>query len=260
MTNRHGEFIWYELMTSDPDAAAAFYGAVVGWGSHGFDESMGGYRAFEIGGTDVGGLMAIPEEAAGRGAQPAWCCYVGVDDVDATAADVVAAGGSQCLSPRDIPGVGRFAMLADPQGAMFYIMRGASDDTSTSFSQEVGHCNWNELGTGDPVAALAFYSARFGWQKGETMPMGEMGDYQIFDHHGEMIGAMMRQVRTGMPPAWLFYFGVGDIDAAAKAVTDNGGTINDGPMDVPGGSFAVVASDPQGAMFGIVGPRTQQPA
>jgi predicted enzyme related to lactoylglutathione lyase len=120
---------------------------------------------------------------------------------------------------------------------------------------KAGHCQWNELQTTDQAAALAFYTGLFGWEKGGSMPMGEMGDYQFINHRGQMIGAMMNRVGNGPPPAWNFYFGVEDIDVAARAVTQKGGVIHYGPAEVPGGSFIIVGSDPQSAMFGLVGPR-----
>ena len=256
MANKHGDFIWYELLTNDPDAAARFYGAVIGWQTRAAEGSDRGYRIFGIRGVDVGGLMPLPEGAERAGMRPIWLGYVAVDDVDRTAAEIVRAGGTQHMPPADIPGVGRFAMLADPQGVTFYVMRGAVDGTSTAFDQSrFGHCNWNELSTSDPAAALAFYKDRFGWEKGDAMPMGEMGDYQFITHHGQTIGAVMKRTPDGPPPAWTFYFGTEDIDAAAKAVSGNGGTIHYGPAEVPGGVFIIVASDPQGALFGLVGPR-----
>jgi predicted enzyme related to lactoylglutathione lyase len=256
MPNQHGDFIWYELLTSDPDAAADFYGGVVGWRSRSFAGSVHGYRIFSSDDSDIAGLMSIPPEAAAAGMRPCWLGYIGVDDVDATAAQIVEAGGTQHVPPTDIPDIGRFAMLADPQGVIFYVMKGASGETSTSFaSMKVGHCNWNELATSDQTAALAFYRARFGWDKGDVMPMGEMGDYQFLVHHGETFGAVMTRMAGGPPPMWTFYFGVADIDIAHKAASDRGGTIHYGPAEVPGGSFIVVGSDPQGAMFGLVGPR-----
>jgi uncharacterized protein len=256
MANQHGDFIWYELLTSDADAAARFYGAVVGWQERPAEGSDRGYRIFGIRGADVGGLMPLPAGAEQAGMRPTWLGYVAVDDVDATTSEIVRDGGAQHMPPTDILGVGRLAMLTDPQGVMFYVMRGAMDGTSTAFDQsQSGHCNWNELSTTDPAAALAFYTARFGWTKGDAMPMGEMGDYQFIDHGGRTIGAMMRRTPEGPPPAWTFYFGVEDIDVAAKATSANGGAIHYGPAEVPGGVFIIVASDPQGAMFGLVGPR-----
>ena len=170
MTNAHGEFIWYELMTSDVAAAADFYAAVLGWKRRVFDQSAG-YEIFSADGEDVAGLMAIPDEAAGKGARPGWLGYIGVDDVDATVSDIIEAGGTQHMPPTDIPGVGRLAMLADPQGAMFYVMRGAVDGTSTSFAPtKAGHCHWNELSSTDPAAAFDFYHAASAGTKAMQCP------------------------------------------------------------------------------------------
>jgi uncharacterized protein len=258
MANQHGDFIWYELLTRDAEAAARFYAAVIGWQNQAAEGSDRGYRIFSMDGTDVGGFMSLPPGAESAGMRPMWLGYIAVENVDATASDIVQAGGAQHMPPTDIPGVGRFAMLADPQSVMFYVMRGVTDGTSTAFDQsKFGHCNWNELSTGDPAAALAFYKARFGWEKGDAMPMGEMGDYQFITHGDQTIGAVMRRTPDGPPPAWTFYFGVADIDSAAQTVSGNGGTIHYGPAEVPGGVFIIVASDPQGALFGLVGPRKQ---
>jgi uncharacterized protein len=200
--------------------------------------------------------MALQADGDCAGMRPGWLGYVGVNDVDAVAAEVVQNGGARHVPPTDIPGVGRFSLLADPQGVPFYIMRGTVDGTSTSFAPaKPGHCHWNELTTSDQTSALSFYTGLFGWEKGDAMPMGEMGEYQFIHQHGEMIGAMMNRTADGPPPAWNFYFGIEDIDVAARAVSSHGGAIHYGPAEVPGGSFIIVASDPQNIMFGLVGPR-----
>ena len=253
MTNAASEFIWYELMTGDAQAAADFYGAVVGWTTREFEPGAD-YRILAAPDADVGGLMPPPPDRANLPA--AWFGYIGVEDVDAKAREILAAGGAQHVPPTDIPGVGRFAVLADPQGVIFYIMRGAMEGASTAFKPNaVGHCQWNELNTTDPAAALAFYTRAFGWQKGDVMPMGEMGDYQFINIGEQMIGAVMGQPPGSPPPNWTFYFGVDDIDRAAKAVADKGGTILHGPAEVPGGDHIIIVNDPQGAMVGFVGPR-----
>lgn len=259
MANPHGDFIWYELMTSDVEAAVAFYGGVLGWASQAFDPSGVGYRVFRAADAHVGGMMPLPAEAAQAGGRPGWLGYIGVDDVDAAAADIVAAGGARHVPPTDIPGVGRFALLADPQGAVFYVMRGAMEQESTAFAPtKTGHCHWNELATSDQPAALAFYGKLFGWEKGDSMPMGEMGemgDYQLITQHGQAVGGVMPRMEGGPPPMWTFYFGVEDIDIAKETATRLGATVHHGPTEVPGGAFIIVASDPQGAVFGLVGPR-----
>lgn len=254
MANRHGDFVWYELQTADPDAAARFYGAVIGWQTRAAESPHGDYRIFGTGGADVGGLTSIGAQCPGM--RPGWLAYVGVRDVDGTAAEIVRAGGAQHVPPTDIPGVGRFAMVSDPQGIPFYVMHGTVEGTSLAFAQDrFGHCHWNELATSDRAAALSFYSGLFGWEGGDAMPMGETGEYRFLVHGGVPIGAVMDRIPDGPPPSWTFYFGVADIDGAAQAVAGNGGTVCHGPAEVPGGAFIVVAADPQGALFGLVGPR-----
>jgi uncharacterized protein len=256
VANRHGDFVWYELLTSDPRAAERFYGAVLGSRARRAEGSPVEYSIFGTTEADVGGLMAIPPDAASAGMRPGWLGYIGVDDVDAATAAILADGGRQHVPPTDVPGVGRFALMADRQGVPFYVMRGTMEGTSTSFAPgRTGRCHWNELATTDQAAALAFYTGHFGWQRGDAMPMGEMGEYRFITHHGGPLGAAMRRMPGGPPAAWTFYFGVADIDAAAAAVSGAGGTIHHAPAEVPGGVFIIVGSDPQGAMFGLVGPR-----
>ncbi|HEY0625379.1 MAG TPA: VOC family protein [Allosphingosinicella sp.] len=255
MRNTHGSFIWYELLTSDPDAAARFYGDVIGWRAENANQPGMDYRFFYAGHEGIAGHMKLPLEAADAGARPVWLGYIGVEDVDETVAGIEAAGGRVQMPAMDIEGVGRMAMVADAQGIPFYVMRGFSDQPSTSFGNEPGHCAWNELSTSDQDGALTFYTSLFGWEKGDAMPMGEMGDYQFINLGGEMIGAIMRAPAEGPPPMWRYYFQVEDIDASTASVTAGGGTVHHGPHEIPGGNFMIIASDPQGAMFGAVGPR-----
>ncbi len=258
MANQHGDFIWYELLTADTDAAARFYGAVVGWQAREAEGSVRGYGLFGTGGTDIAGFMRIPADAERAGMRPRWLGYIGVRDVDATVAEIVQAGGAQHMPPTDIPGVGRLAMVTDPQGVAFYVMRGAVDGTSTSFSPtQPGHCHWNELATSDEAAALAFYTRLFGWEQGDAMPMGEMGDYRFIHHGGQMIGAVMNRSKDAPPAMWNYYFRVDGIDAAATRIRENGGTITFGPMEVPGGDMVLNAMDPQGAAFSLHAKKAQ---
>jgi uncharacterized protein len=254
MANKHGDFIWYELMTSDLDAAQDFYSPVLGWSFGDSGQSGMDYRIISMGAEGVGGMMKMPEAAP----MPCWLGYIGVDDVDAEAAQIRAAGGSVHMEPQDIPGVGRFAFVADPQGAMFYIMTGASEGTSTAFAADhprPGHCAWNELATTDQTAALDFYTSQFGWKKDGEMDMGAMGKYE-FLRHGSVIGAMMTKVPDQPGPAWTYYFRVADIDAAVATVSAKGGRIVHGPSEVPGGDFIINGIDPQGAAFALVGARS----
>ncbi len=192
--NPHGSFIWYELLTADPDAAAAFYGDVIGWTAASAGQPGIDYRIFSAGGTPVAGHMKLPDGAEEAGMRPGWLGYIGVDDVDRAVAEIETAGGKVHMPAMDLEGVGRMALVADPQGVPFYVMRGESEEASAAFAPtKAGHCHWNELSTPDQDGALAFYAGRFGWEKGEAMPMGEMGVYQFINHGGGMIGAVMTQ-------------------------------------------------------------------
>ena len=157
------------------------------------------------------------------------------------------------MPANDIPDVGRIAMVADPQGNPFYIMRGSVDQVSTSFAPDKpGHTAWNELQTSDLEAATSFYTDMFGWTLGDVMPMGEMGDYQFIDHGGRMIGAMMK-APPGAPGGWGFAFHNRDVDAAVDRIRELGGKVDQGPMEVPGDQRAVMATDPEGVPFMLVG-------
>jgi len=262
MTNKHGDFIWYELLTGDADAAGEFYRKVVGWTPKSAGQPGMDYRFFYAGdGSDpkdgIGGFMAITPDMAAGGAKPCWLGYIAVDDVDASVAGIVAAGGALHMPAHDIPNVGRIAMVADPQGVPFYVMRGASDQGSHAFASDapkLGHCAWNELSTTDPADAMAFYAQQFGWVKDGDMDMGPLGKYE-FLRHDFLIGAIMPKMPQMPIPAWTYYFRVPDIDVALATIRSEGGQILQEPSEIPGGDFAMNAMDPQGAAFALVGPR-----
>jgi predicted enzyme related to lactoylglutathione lyase len=253
--NPQGDFMWYELLTDDVDAAVNFYGPILGWKVTKAEGTEHDYHIIHADDGDIGGMMVLPADAKAHGMRPTWLGYVTVDNVDAAAAKIVADGGKEHMPPTDVPGIIRFALVADPQGASFYVARGYMEGTSTAFAADkVGHCQWNELITSDQAAAWTFYGNQFGWAKGDVMPMGDMGDYEFLTQKGQTIGAFMRK-DPDKPPRWRFYFGVADIDVAADTVNKGGGTIAHGPAEVPGGIFIIIGTDPQGAEFGLVGPR-----
>jgi hypothetical protein len=266
MAGAGGAFIWYELNTPDPGAAKRFYDSVVGWNiaerpvAQGIDYYMIGRSD----GGRAGGVALLGEDRRSKGARPAWLAYVQTADVDRTVAAMEADGARVVTAPWDQPGVGRLALLADPGGAHFYLMdplppEGQPDAVSDVFSTDrPQHVRWNELATSDPAGAVDFYTRHFGWVQNGDMDMGPVGKYQFVYHGGTMIGAVM-PLMPGMPVSrWTFYIGVDDIDRAASAVTAGGGEVVDGPMEIPGGDYALKGVDPQGARFALVGPRTRQ--
>lgn len=243
---------WYELTTPDLEAAQAFYTAVIGWTFSGAGMPDFDYRLASAGGDMVAGLMLPPK----AGMPPFWTVYVAVDDGEATLAALRAGGGMVHKDLAEIPGTGRFAIVADPQGAVFGILEPLPGGAGGAFDQKKsGHGNWHELMSSDPKAAMAFYGRVFGWTPSQSMDMGEMGSYDLFAHRGADIGGMMRLMPGMTGSFWLPYFGAEGIDRAVAQVTGSGGRVMNGPMEVPGGAWIIQAQDPQGAMVAFVGPK-----
>lgn len=256
MASSTGRFVWYELMTTDVAAARGFYSQVVGWQPT--DAQMPGmdYWMFNAGETPVAGVTDLPADARAMGTPPSWVGYVAVDDVDATTAKVTASGGKIYVSPRDIPNVGRFAIVADPGGAALALFKSANPDQDQPADPEKpGHPSWNELYATDGAAAFDFYSQLFGWVKKDAMDMGEMGTYQMFGLGEISFGGMMNKPPNVPMAFWNYYFNVGNIDDAAARIKAAGGQVTFGPEQVPGESYALQGLDPQGAAFGLLGKR-----
>ena len=247
-----GRFAWHELMTPDPDAAIRFYRQVVGWDIEQFP-GMPDYRMWTSGGKQRGGVMRQSEDERRRGLAPHWLMYVAVPDVDATIRQAEGLGGRVRIPAKSVPGVGRYAILADPQGIAFSLYTPESPRPG-SVDTDLGDFSWHELAAPDPNSAWSFYQALFGWEKSSAMDMGPDGTYQMFRRGGGKIdlGAFYR--RPADKPgtaAWLMYAFVRDADRAAELVTQLGGRVQSGPMDVPGGGRIATCVDPQGAAFAV---------
>jgi hypothetical protein len=257
MIDFQGRFVWYELITTDTAGAKAFYANVVGWTAQ--DVPMPGmtYTLMSAADRQIAGVMHIPPEAKAMGVPPCWTGYVAVDDVDGAADKVKRLGGAVLKAPADIPGVGRFAIIADPQGAAIALFKPDPGDPNRGSAdpQTPGHVGWHELYTSDLEAGFAFYREMFGWRKGDVVDMGPMGPYQLFAIGDQVAGGMMRRPPDLPISVWGYYFQVGDIDAAASRVTAGGGKVMNGPMEVPGGDWVLQGQDPQNAMFALVGRR-----
>jgi predicted enzyme related to lactoylglutathione lyase len=249
------QFVWYELMTSDAKAAESFYRKVVGWNAQDASQGDMKYTALLAGEAPVAGLMTLPKEACDAGARPGWLGYIGVDDVDAYAGRVTKAGGKIHVPPTDIPNVGRFAMVADPQGVTFNLFKPSAEMSRPAADPATpGIVGWHELLAVDGDKAFDFYAGLFGWTKAEAIDMGAMGRYQLFAAGGAPIGGMMTKPAGVPAPFWTYYFQVDGIGAAMERLKTGGGTVINGPMEVPGGSWIVQGLDPQNAMFSLVSP------
>lgn len=243
---------WVDLATPDIEAAAQFYGDLLGWDvpEQPNGAEMGGYRRAKKNGKDVAGMMPLMQE----GQPSAWSTYVAVEDADATAQAITEAGGTVIAEPMDVMDLGRMAVFTDPTGAFIGIWQ-AGTFPGAALVNEYGTFGWNELGTRDTGSAKGFYGQVFGWST-EERPMEEMGTYYVWKQGDDPMGGMMDisgVLPDEIPAHWLVYFTVENCDAAVEQVQSAGGGLNAGPMDVAVGRFAVV-SDPFGAVFAVMQP------
>jgi uncharacterized protein len=242
-----GHFIWHEHLTKDPKAAIAFYTEVTGWSTQAF--APGGDYVMWVGSQGpLGGVYGLPDEAVTAGVPSHWMGHVRVEDVDATVALTTRLGGKVHKPPTDIPTVGRYAIIADPQGAFISVFAPSHAMTPHDVSRP-GEVCWNELLTHDSAAAFEFYAALFGWKQLQAMDMAAMGTYRIFGVGDQRLGGMMR---TPMgQPMWMYYVDTTDLDAAIASATKRGAKVMNGPMEVPGGARIAQLIDPQGAAFAL---------
>jgi predicted enzyme related to lactoylglutathione lyase len=259
LLNSHGRFVWYELATTDMEAAKAFYADVVGWGTQDASTPGMAYTLFTAGEASVSGLMGLSEDARKLGLRPSWLGYVGVNDVDAAADRIKQLGGAVHVPPTDIPNISRFSVAVDPQMATIALFKWLNPGQEQPAEPDApGRVGWHELLAADWEQAWAFYGDLFGWQK-ERVEVGGAGPYQPFSAGGQMIGGMFTKHRTIPVPFWLYYFNTGDIDATAQRVKAGGGRILEGPIESPGGSWILRCADPQGAVFALEGTRRGRP-
>ena len=242
-----GRFLWHELMTTDTKSAGTFYSKIIGWKLKPWED--GSYMLFMAGDRGMAGLMAHPE----KDGHPAWLTYIGAPNVDEAAKQVVALGGKIHKEPTDIPKVGRFAVVADPQGATFVIFTPNPSPQAADAAPTLGDFSWHELATTDWRAALTFYQRLFGWEETSAMDMGPgMGTYQMFGWGGKTMGGMFNKpAEMPGPPSWLPYARVGDAKKTAASIKTAGGQVINGPMEVPGGDWIAQGLDLQGGMFAV---------
>jgi len=249
MSDIRGRFVWYENLTRDVDAALAFYRAVVGWNTQSWAGMGEPYHMFANGETVIAGLMKLP---AGAEAPPHWMGYIGTPDVKATTARAEELGAKVWVKLMEIPTVGTFSVIQDPQGAFFAAYAPLKEPAALSAEPKSGDFVWHELITTDVDAAWAFYSDLFGWQKKSSLDMGPAGIYQIYGlPSGDLGGIFKKPADMPAPPHWMYYVHVADLDAAVGRVKENGGQVILGPMDIPGGGRIATCVDPQGAVFSL---------
>jgi hypothetical protein len=258
MVDHHGRFTWYELMTTDRAAAEVFYAKVLGWEAQDVSTPDLAYTLFTAESTSVSGLLDLPKEARKLGATPRWMGYVGVNDVDAVAERIKRLGGAVYVPPTN-SNIGRISVVADPQTATLALVKGLKPGhPKPAEFGKAGRVGWHELLAADREKAFAFYGELFGWQKADA-EIDRTETYRLFSAAGQTIGGMFDKPPEEQVPFWLYYFNVGDIDAATERVRSSGGQVfAAGPVELPGGIWIVRCKDPQGAAFALQGKRSQE--
>ena len=248
-----GRFVWYDLMTSDVAAAQKFYTKLIGWGTEAWEGGEQPYTMWTNDGTPLGGVMTLPGDAKKAGSPPHWLGYIATPHVDETVSKATGLGAQTYMPATDIPSVGRFAVLGDPQGAVFAVFTPENEPPGHEGPANIGEMSWHELMTSDYEAAFDFYSNLFGWEKTDAMDMGEAGIYQMYGlaSDGPPMGGIFNKPPEMPAAAWLYYTSVKDVKRSVEQVKELGGQVLNGPMEVPGGDFVTQCMDPQGAAFAL---------
>ena len=266
MASSTGRFIWHDLITTDVDAAKAFYGELLGWTYAVWTAEQGNPAPADApeypmivagaGSMPQGGIMLRQDPMV----PPHWLGHIALPGVDEVAARVEPAGGQVMFGPFDIPGVGRDVAIADPEGAVFAVVTFGGDGMYLpDGARPEGSFVWDELIANDIEGAKAFYAAVTGWGA-EGWPGGEVPYTLFMAGEAQAGGLMARPDGMQMPPAWLTYVNVADAAAAAAKVTALGGTVYAGPFEVPTIGWIAVIGDPQGAVLGLIQPNMRAAA
>jgi predicted enzyme related to lactoylglutathione lyase len=245
-----GRFVWHQLMTRDVPGAKKFYSGLMGWKVQPWPLDPA-YSVCHAADVPVAGIMEIPADLPAE-VPSHWLQYIGTRDVDGTADAAVRAGGSVVKPPSDMAGAGRFAVLKDPQGALFAIIDPENSRPESAGVPPLGTFSWHELATSDNEAAFAFYSGLFGWDAISRMDMGPTGVYLVFGQNGVQRGGMyIKPPDWPAPPNWMPYAHVPSVDQSSANLESVGAQMLVEPMDVPGGSRIASLTDPAGAPFAI---------
>jgi predicted enzyme related to lactoylglutathione lyase len=248
-----GTFCWTDLTTTDQEAAKAFYGGLFGWEAEDMPVGEGVFYSMQrLRGKDVAAISPQPQQQRDAGAPPVWNSYVSVESADAALERAKELGGTVHAPAFDVMEAGRMGVIQDPQGA-FLLAWQPRQHFGAQIVNEPGALVWNELNTTDPEGALAFYSGLFGWEI--TAVEGTEEPYWSIKNGDANNGGIRALGQPGVPPHWLVYFAVEEIEEAIAKVEQLGGSKMVGPIDIQIAKIAVVA-DPQGAFFALYAGQT----
>jgi predicted enzyme related to lactoylglutathione lyase len=250
----HGHFCWVDLITNDPEAATAFYGALLGWEAFQDETDYGAYTLFRKSDADAAGMVRMGPDMESQGMPAMWNSYIQVEDVEAMAERCTALGGTVLMPPQKVAETGSMCLIQDPSGGTVGLWQPGEFCGAGVFNEE-GALVWNELVTKDLDAAKTFYGefAGWGWQE---MPMPDGSTYHVCmvgDRPNGGLMAMTDDWPEGVPSHWAVYFQVDDVDAFHAKAVELGATAHVPPTDIGVGRFSVV-QDPQGAVFSLFKP------
>jgi predicted enzyme related to lactoylglutathione lyase len=253
-----GQFLWHELLTTDPAAGAGFYSKVFGWNARPW-EGDADYTMLTHGNGPVGGARVVGRDPLADKVGLHWLTYVGVPDLSAALAAVEAKGGRVIHPATGLSSDGgRYAVIADPQGATIGLYEPGAGMSSGNSAAVPGPIAWHELTAEDPEAGLRFYKEIFGWEVLGTHDMGgDVGTYYLFGIGTTQMGGAFKRGRDAAStrPRWLIYAHVPGITAAVASVLAAGGKLLNGPHQVPGGNWVAQLTDSHGVYLAMHGPK-----
>lgn len=247
-----GTFCWVDLATIGAEDAKKFYAGLFGWGMEDNPAGEGMvYTMLNLDDKPIGGLYEMGPQQKEQNMPPNWTSYIAVDNADDILARAAELGGTVLMPAGDVMDAGRMGLIQDPTGAVFAVWQ-PKQHTGAAIRNVPGAMCWNELATSDTEKAEKFYTALFGWTA-KTDQMGHM-TYTTFSLDDKMVAGMYKLLpeMEGIPPHWLPYFQLGDIEATVEKAKSMGGKMPIPVQFVEGVGHFTVLQDPQGAAFGVV--------
>lgn len=242
---------WFDLTTTKPEETQRFYRRLFGWTFEDQGPEYGHYHMVCQGGHAVAGFMPASPEMAEM--PSTWTVYYGSDDVGADAGRIRELGGQILSEPMQVHRLGHLLVASDPTGAVFGLWQ-PLDFQGSELENEHGSMTWQEVNTRDAEQAREFYTRLFSVGS-EPMPGVEGLTYHTLKKDGQEVGGIMQMDEehwpASIPPHWMPYFAVNDVQEAVRVAAGEGGTVQVPPFDSPYGTIAILA-DPDGAVFSVI--------
>jgi predicted enzyme related to lactoylglutathione lyase len=245
-----GDFCWFELATSDQNAAKSFYTALFGWTVQDVPMGPGGlYSLLQLNGRIAASAYTMLPDESSAGLPPHWKLYVAVTSADDTVRKASELGARIIDPPFDIGDRGRTAVIQDPTGAVFFLWQ-PNQRSGVGVTGEPGSFCWADLTTPDQARAKSFYEGVFGWN---VTPGRDNSGYLHIVNGQSYIGGIppTRPGSSRTPPHWLVYFAVGSVDTTIEKAKELTARTLFPPTDFQGVGRMAILADPQGAVFAL---------